>query len=52
MLNEQHTARTGKKEHESLMAYGIENRTDGTQGCRGWLYLPDDFEYCLQQKNA
>ena len=52
MLNEQHTARTGEKDPDCLMAYGLGNRTDGTQGCRGWLYLPDDFEYCLQQKNT
>lgn len=27
--------------------FGVGNRTDGTAGCRSWLWLPDDYHYTL-----
>ncbi|MBR1933540.1 MAG: tetratricopeptide repeat protein [Prevotella sp.] len=51
MLNEQHEAEAHAAGDDNLMSYALENRTDGVQGCRGWIYLPDDFDYTLKTNN-
>lgn len=46
LLNEQHAAKGGCER----MEFGMENRTDGSSGCRAWLYLPNNYEYEIEKK--
>ena len=46
LLNEQHAAKGGCER----MEFGMENRTDGSCGCRSWLYLPDNFVYEIEKE--
>ncbi len=49
LLNEKHQQEHDHGHDDVLMEYGLENykHADGDSGCRGWLVLPNDFDYTL-----